>query len=106
MTDAVSHPGDGEQIGWWETDGGRAAVEDRRAQAEHVARQLEAVADRLCREFCPGGGAAADEIRTQVREARDAFGSPNVVAYLPVLVERTVRRRLRAARDGAAGRPR
>lgn len=103
MTAVASRPGSSDQVSWWATDGRRAAAEDRQAQADHVARQLEAVAERLCREFSQGDPAAAGEIRAQVREARDAFGSPSVVAYLPVLVERTVRRRLRAARDGTAG---
>jgi hypothetical protein len=102
MMAVTSRPGDGEQVSRWETDGGQTAAEDRQAQAHHVARQLEAVAERLCREFSPGGGPAAEGIRTQVREARDAFGSPHVIAYLPVLVERTVRRRLQAGRDGTA----
>jgi hypothetical protein len=97
----TSRTGDGEQVSRWETDGGQTATEDREAQAHHVARQLEAVADRLCREFSPGDDAAAEEIRALVREARDAFGSPHVIAYLPVLVERTVRRRLRAAREAS-----
>jgi hypothetical protein len=104
MKAVASRPGD--QAGWWENDRSQTAAEDQQAQADHVARQLVAVADRLCREFAHGDAAAAEEIRAQVREARDAFGSPRVVAYLPVLVERTVRRRLRAARDGTTGRPR
>jgi hypothetical protein len=49
--------------------------------------------------FLLGDVAAAEEIRTQ---ARDAFGSTSVVTYIPGLVERTVRRRLRAAHHGAA----
>lgn len=86
----------------WETDGGHIEEpvdEARHAQAEHVRRQMAAVAERLCREFAPGGGAAAVSIRGQVSDARDAFGSPRVIAYLPALVERTVRRRLRARPD-------
>ena len=75
------------------------------AQVDHVARQLKAVAERLCREFAPAGGAAAAEIRAQVREARHEFGSPPVVAYLPVLVERTVRRRLLARTSGGSPAP-
>lgn len=85
----------------WETDGGHIeepaeepADEARQVQVDHVGRQLAAVAERLCREFAPGGGAAAESIRDQVRDARDAFGAPRVIAYLPLLVERTVRRRL------------
>jgi hypothetical protein len=63
----------------WEADGGHIeepADEARHAQADHVGRQMAAVAERLCREFAPGGGTAAESIRDQVRDARDAFGSP------------------------------
>ncbi len=60
---------------------------------------MVAVAERLCREFAPDGGPAAESVRDQVRDARDAFGSPRLIAYLPTLVERAVRRRLSC--DGA-----
>ena len=93
------------QLARWESDGGhvdRPVEEARHAQADHVGRQMVAVADRLCREFAPDGGPAAESIRDQVRDARDAFGSPRVIAYLPTLVERSVRRGLRCSRDGVA----
>lgn len=64
-----------------------------RTEAQHVAQQMAAVADRLCREFAPAGGTAADAVRAQVREAWADFGSPRVITYLPVLVERAVRAR-------------
>lgn len=70
------------------------------AEAQHVARQMIAVADRLCGEFAPTGGAAAESVREQVRKAWADFGSPRVIAYLPVLVERTVRGRLVAVPHG------
>ena len=60
-----------------------------------VAKQLTEVADRLCREFAPAGGEAAETVRRQVREARAGFHSPKVLTFLPVLVERNVRRQLR-----------
>lgn len=66
-------------------------------EEEHVARQMAAVADRLCREFAPEGGPAAAALREQVREAWSGFGSPHVITYLPVLVERSVRHRHRPA---------
>ena len=73
----------------------RAAIEPTRAQrAEKADQQLADVADRLCREFAPVGGADADVIRGQVREARGEFGSPKVLTHLSVMVERTVRERL------------
>lgn len=107
-----------EQLSRWENDGGRAAeppptsrtpsaathptapahpdhrVGDRTEQ-ERVARQMARVTDRLCREFTPAGGVAAQALREQVRKAWADFGSPKVITYLPVLVERTVRSRLR-----------
>lgn len=98
---------DGGQISRWETDGGHVrepSVEDRRAQTEHVGRQLAAVTDRLCREFAPDGGAAAAAVREQVHRSRAEFGSPRVTAYLPTLVERAVRRRLRLVASAVAGR--
>jgi hypothetical protein len=97
-TTAPARTDDGDQLGRWETDGGHLpepTIEDRQAQTEHVGRQLIAVADRLCREFAPDGGAAAAAVRAQVRRSRAEFGSPRVIAYLPTLVERAVRRRLR-----------
>lgn len=84
---------DAAQVSRWETDGGHVREAEREgAQAEHVRQQLDAVADRLCREFAPAGGPAAEAIRDRCREARAAYGSPAVIAYLPVLVERAVRR--------------
>lgn len=67
---------------------------DAPSPADRMAQQLVDVADRLCREFAPAGGAGADAVRRQVREAREGFGSPTVFDYLPVLVERDVRHRL------------
>jgi len=80
-----SRPG-GEQDRW-ETDGGRTdnpIATARHAQAEHVARQLTAVTDRLCRQFAPdcGAPAPAAAIRELVGDVRAGFGSPRVIAYL------------------------
>lgn len=88
---------DAGQVGRGETDGGRVRAPmdaERQAQADHVERQLAAVADRLCREFAPAGGPGAATIRDRCLEARAAYGSPRVIAYLPILVERAVRRGL------------
>lgn len=62
-------------------------------EAEKVSRQVAAVADR---EFAPAGGAAAEAVREHVRAARAGYGSPAVLTYLSVLVERYVRLRLPA----------
>jgi hypothetical protein len=56
-----------------------------------VDRQLVDVGNRLCREFADENGPTAESIREHVRGARAAFGSPKVISYLPVLVERMVR---------------
>ena len=80
-----------------EATSGTLRSRTRRAQTEHVGRQLAAVADRLCHEFAPDGGAAAAAVRAQVHRSRAEFGSPRVIAYLPTLVERAVRSRLTAS---------
>ena len=54
------------------------------------------LADRLCREFAPAGGAAATDVRRQVHDVRAGLGSPKVVLFLSILVEHNVRGRLRA----------
>jgi hypothetical protein len=61
-----------------------------------VAQQLAEVANQLCREFAPAGGIAAEVVRGHVQQVRAGFGSPKVLTYLPVLVERAVRHRLSA----------
>jgi hypothetical protein len=63
---------------------------------DKVAQQLAEVADRLCRESAPAGGVAAEVVRGHVQQVRAGFGSPKVLTYLPVLVERAVRHRLSA----------
>ncbi len=64
--------------------------------ADKAAQQLAEATDRLCREFAPAGGDAAEVVREHVREVRAGFGSPKVLTYLSVLVERIVRHRLSA----------
>jgi hypothetical protein len=59
--------------------------------ADVLARQLVEVGDRLCRQFAVAGGPSAESVRRQVRQAQAAFGSPKVIAYLPVLIERQLR---------------
>ena len=70
----------------------RASVPIRSA-AERESDQIVEVAERLCREFAPDG-LAAEAVRARVREARAGYLEPRVLTYLPVLVERTVRRAL------------
>ncbi|MBW0117789.1 three-helix bundle dimerization domain-containing protein [Pseudonocardia abyssalis] len=79
--------------------------------ADVVARQLLEVGDRLCRQFAVDGGPTAESVREQVRRARAEFGSPAVIAYLPVLIERALRRDLTVDRsnrheDRTDGQPR
>ncbi len=103
---------DPEQVDRWETDGGRPRDAARRARrealpagptaADHVARQLVEVGDRLCGEFADGERVTAGSIREQVRRARADFGTPKVLHYLPVLVERAVRHHLQI--DPSTGR--
>jgi len=73
-------------------------VTEARTEEERIAQQMAQMADRLCREFTPTGGGAAETLRDQVRETWAAFGSPKVITYLPVLVERIVRGRHATAR--------
>jgi hypothetical protein len=73
--------------------------------ADKVAQQLAEMTDRLCREFAPAGGAAAEVVRGQVTEVRAGFGSPKVLTYLPVLVERSVRHRLSAPPSAVPSEP-
>lgn len=69
-----------------------------RSTTEKVDRQLMEVGDRLCREFADEEGPTSESIRAQVRDARADFGSPKVITYLPVLVERAVRDDLTGSR--------
>ena len=69
--------------------------------ADVLARQLIEVGDRLCRQFAVAGGPSADSVREQIRKARAEFGSPKVIAYLPVLIERQLRHDLAKGRSDA-----
>jgi hypothetical protein len=57
--------------------------------ARPVEQQLDALAERLCREFAHHGAA---HVRAVVDGARAGYASATVLAYLPVLVERDARR--------------
>jgi hypothetical protein len=58
-----------------------------------VEQQLDALTERLCREFALLGAA---HVRVVVDGARAGYASATVLAYLPVLVERDARRLLAA----------
>lgn len=66
-------------------------------EAPHVppTTHLIELEERLCREFAPAGGSAAEDVRNQVRAARAGFGTPKLLSFLPVLVEHDVRGQLR-----------
>ena len=66
-----------------------------------LTRHPNEVGDRLRRQFAVVGGPTAESVREQVRQARAGFGSPKVIAHLPVLIERQLRRDLATARSDA-----
>lgn len=65
-----------------------------RANEERIAKQWEDVTARLLRDFAPAGGADADAVLAHITEQRAALDSATVRDYLPVLVDRAVRRLL------------
>jgi hypothetical protein len=65
-----------------------------RAHAERMAKQWEDVTARLCRDFAPEGGADVDVVLRHIAEQREQLDSATVRDYLPVLVDRAVRRLL------------
>jgi hypothetical protein len=65
-----------------------------RANAERLAKQWEDVTARLLRDFAPGGGADAERVLQHIAEQRKELDSATVRDYLPVLVDKAVRRRL------------
>lgn len=76
---------------------GEPAEEDdflARAREERIAKQWEDVTKRLLRDFAPDGGADADAVLGHVAEQRAVLDSATVRDYLPVLVDRAVRRLL------------
>lgn len=77
----------------------RKQLDNDMSPDDKLTQQLVEVGDRLCRQFAVTGGPSADSVREQVRRARVDFGSPKVVTYLPVLIERSVRRDLGTASE-------
>jgi hypothetical protein len=57
-----------------------------------VGKQLDALEDRLANEF--GDRVPKRQVKETVREVRAEFGSPPIMQFLPVLVERQVRVRI------------
>jgi hypothetical protein len=65
-----------------------------KAWAERMAKQWDDVTARLLRDFAPDGGAEADMVLRHIAEQRQELDSATVRDYLPVLVDKTVRRLL------------
>jgi hypothetical protein len=65
-----------------------------RANAERLAKQWEDVTARLLRDFAPDGGADAESVLRHIAEQRKELDSATVRDYLPVLVDKAVRRLL------------
>lgn len=65
-----------------------------RAHEERMAKQWEDVTTRLCRNFAPNGGADVEVVLGHIAHQRQVLDSATVRDYLPVLVERAVRRLL------------
>lgn len=72
-----------------------------RAWEERMAKQWEDVTARLCRDFAPAGGADMEVVLQHIAQQRQQLDSATVRDYLPVLVEKAVRRLLDL--DQAAG---
>jgi hypothetical protein len=65
-----------------------------RANAERLAKQWEDVTARLLRDFAPNGDPDADMVLRHIAEQRKELDSATVRDYLPVLVDKAVRRLL------------
>jgi hypothetical protein len=74
-----------------------------KAWAERMAKQWEDVTARLLRDFAPGGGADADRLLQLIAEQRTELDSATVRDYLPVLVDKAVRRLLDPEETGRRG---
>lgn len=72
-----------------------------RASEERMANQWEHVTARLLRDFAPAGGPDADAVLAHIAEQRTALDEATVRDYLPVLVERAVRRLLTPEETGS-----
>ena len=59
-----------------------------------MAKQWEDVTARLCRDFAPAGGADTEIVLAHIAEQRQVLDSATVRDYLPVLVDRAVRKLL------------
>jgi hypothetical protein len=62
--------------------------------AHALAKQWEDVTARLLRDFAPDGGSDADRVLQLIAEQRQQLDSATVRDYLPVLVDKAVRRLL------------
>jgi hypothetical protein len=67
---------------------------EARAREERLAKQWEDVTARLLRDFAPAGGADAEAVLAHIAEQRSLLAAATVRDYLPVLVNRAVRRLL------------
>jgi hypothetical protein len=67
---------------------------EARQREERLAKQWEDVTARLVRDFAPAGGADADAVLAHIEEQRSLLADATVRDYLPVLVDRAVRRLL------------
>jgi hypothetical protein len=74
-----------------------------KAWAERMAKQWEDVTARLLRDFAPDGGADADRVLQLIAEQRLELDSATVRDYLPVLVDKAVRRLLDPEEAGRRG---
>ncbi|MHA6620627.1 three-helix bundle dimerization domain-containing protein [Pseudonocardia sp. DLS-67] len=74
-----------------------------RANAERLAKQWEDVTARLLRDLAPNGGADADRVLHHIAEQREGLDSATVRDYLPVLVDKAVRRLLDPEETGSRG---
>jgi hypothetical protein len=62
------------------------------ANEKRLAQQWEDVTARLLRDFAPAGGPDAEAVLAHIAEQRRVLDAATVRDYLPVLVEREVRR--------------
>jgi hypothetical protein len=74
-----------------------------RANAERLAKQWEDVTARLLRDFAPEGGADTERVLRYIAEQRQELDSATVRDYLPVLVDKAVRRLLDPDGTGSRG---
>lgn len=62
------------------------------ANERRIAKQWEDIVARLCRDFAPDGGADRKLVLAQIAQQRAQLDAAAVRDYLPVLVDRAVRR--------------